>query len=383
MSESDEFVIVEAESGMCLDIYESKADYGVRVQLYAHVHRGPNQTFYWKRRKIVSRVDGRNFCLGFDPNSKNVILSGQNDPGTDWKYQDGKIVALIHENDVENDDELLMRAEGIRIFVNSSKNGATKWNLLPVTNEHGAKPATSCHLRFGPVKQLDSSEWVLECTVNVESSARSTYFCVVGWGPAGYSGIQEWGDGGKGAIFSMWNDDEGNKVELIGTPDPEVQVSGFGGEGTGLKSMRTFDWQLREDVRFRVTGYRVGQKSGGYETWRCKCEVEHKRGTFQMATFQRTSKQRPLNLNGFYSFVEDYDRSSGAAGHEITRKAAFANPRLNGIPLTEAKFTKVEWDADSFGKKKAFAGILPQNGYFLSTGGKSIQVTSENDTVLK
>ena len=84
-------------------------------------------------------------------------------------------------------------------------------------------------------------------------SCSSTYFCVVGWGPAGYSGIQEVGEDRRVAIFSMWNTGCGDhRVELLRAGEGTV-VDNFGGEGTGLKTMKDLDWQLGEKTTFVVS----------------------------------------------------------------------------------------------------------------------------------
>ncbi len=79
-------------------------------------------------------------------------------------------------------------------------NGRQKWRMIS-EREHlmeslRCRPATSCHLRYGAggpyMKVADLSDrFELECTTTVEESADCTYFCVVGWGPGGYSGIQQ------------------------------------------------------------------------------------------------------------------------------------------------------------------------------------------------
>ena len=43
----------------------------------------------------------------------------------------------------------------------------------------------------------------------MKESRDCTYFCVVGWGPGGYSGIQQINSERRVAIFSMWNDKGG------------------------------------------------------------------------------------------------------------------------------------------------------------------------------
>ena len=122
------------------------------------------------------------------------------------------------------------------------------------------KPATSCHLRYGPnlpdySPEADQS-WKLEATVQVERSADHTYFMVVGFYPGGYCGIQQKENNERVAIFSLWN--KGSySVESVGA-GPGVQVSEFGGEGTGIKTMRDCDWREETSVTFSVEAYIEG-----------------------------------------------------------------------------------------------------------------------------
>ena len=60
--------------------------------------------------------------------------------------------------------------------------------------------------------------WTLQCTVNVQDTADATYFCVVGWGPGGYSGLKQIDSNNRLAIFSMWDDDETDAVVRIKWP---------------------------------------------------------------------------------------------------------------------------------------------------------------------
>ena len=55
------------------------------------------------------------------------------------------------------------------------------------------------------------------------------------------------------AIFSMWNTTCGDhRVELLSAGEGVV-VDNFGGEGTGLKTMKDVDWQLGERITFIVS----------------------------------------------------------------------------------------------------------------------------------
>ena len=87
----------------------------------------------------------------------------------------------------------------------------------------------------------------------MQDTADCTYFCVVGWGPGGYSGIQQVDQNTRVAIFSMW--DQGTKMVECLESGRCVRVSGFGGEGTGKKAMRSLDWRLGETVTFKVSAY--------------------------------------------------------------------------------------------------------------------------------
>jgi len=218
-----------------------------------------------------------------------------------------------------------------------------------------------------------TKQWRLTNTVNVDLSTSSTYFCVVGFTPGGYAGIQEISPGNKVAIFSFWNDGS-DSVSLI-EQGAGVTVSTFGGEGTGLKSMKDFDWEVETDVTFTVVGRNVGPapSGSGKNIWRVACFYMYKNsGTWNfMAEYERTGAD-PVGTGGFYSFVEDWDRSNGAEGNLIQRRATFKNPMINDYDITDVSFTKVTTGDDEFAQWKAFSE-QPRNGHVpISTGGHMI-----------
>merc|ERR1712150_266306 len=126
---------------------------------------------------------------------------------------------------------------------------------------------------------------------------------------------------------------------------------------------------------------------GEEEVWRCSCWFRlGAEGEKQlMATFDRRSYERPLSTGGFYSFVEDWDRSRGACGHSARRMAEFSNATVNGRALNEARFTKVESGADAFGASKALGFCTGEgNSFVLSTGGDDVpleECVSHNSTL--
>ena len=100
--------------------------------------------------------------------------------------------------------------------------------------------------------------------------------------------------------------------------NPEAEVSKFGGEGTGIKTMMDLPWKEGDLITFKVDGQR-------YENdWRCSCKISSNGTNHFMSMVKRNVDGGPLlNETGFYSFVEDWDRSKGAKGYKSLRKAFF------------------------------------------------------------
>jgi len=208
--------------------------------------------------------------------------------------------------------------------------------------------------------------------VVVNQSCPASYFCIVGWGPGGYSGIQEVAPGKRVAIFSMWNQGSTSVTEV--SHGAGVRVTTFGGEGTGLKSMADFSWEEGQEVTFSVEGERDQNRKKEEDAWLVSCSYLYKGERKEMATYRR-SGPRPLSRTGFYSFVEDWERGPGAEGHKVCRKAEFLAQKVTidkGSPqaLSKARFTKVEHGRDKFACGKCFGGRREKGGgFFLSSGG--------------
>ena len=249
--------------------------------------------------------------------------------------------------------------------------------------------------------------WTLSCTVRVKSVTDCTYFCVVGWAPGGYSGIQQIDDSRRVAIFSMWHDDQekDSNVECISSGDG-VKVEPFGGEGTGMKSMKDVWWNVGEEVTFIINGiYEEPSGDSIQGAWTCSCwyrrSSEDNDQLHFMSTYRRQGDSSPLCDSGFYSFVEDWNRSSDAEGYLIRRCAVFTTPELEyggncqilkgnnchnecpsskkcikTIRLSKPSFTKVTTGCDAFAKHTANAKINNEKcKFYLETGG-SPQYTS-------
>ena len=114
-----------------------------------------------------------------------------------------------------------------------------------------------------------------------------------------------------------------------------------------------------------------------------------------MATYRRQGDLCPLSDSGFYSFVEDWDRSANSDDYSKRRCAAFTSPEieyggnckillgetlgeehcdksqcLQKVKLINPSFTKVETGCDAFAKDTANAKMKNDEGKFtLETGG--------------
>ncbi|CAD7959247.1 unnamed protein product [Amoebophrya sp. A120] len=379
------------------------------------------------------------------------------------------------------------------------------------------RPAASCHLHyaFGPMPELLSGganttdvavevgageqdeeskagnststapvvldtkpknlEMALLQSVTVEHSARCTYFCVVQFPPAGYCGIQERENGEKIAIFSVWDQREGD-VAVVNA-GPSVYSEPFGGEGTGQKLWRHFGWQIGEVVTFCV---RVMTEEDDLSMWRFSCDVLTVVVERDMASIEATQREtepspsanatsrlvdeagnavpedqlakealddferstasgetsgrnkdpggnktkykiHPMGtlrvkctaaaVNGFSSFVEDYDRVPNASGLFCSRKAHFGGepkwwvrtkksvagaegagidavtgPFFQQRKLKKVSFTKCSQAAEAEGATTRCCGVA--NGglsYCLETGGSEAfsQVTETEKTLFQ
>ena len=216
-----------------------------------------------------------------------------------------------------------------------------------------------------------AAEWIYG-EVKVSSSVPGSYFSVLGF-TCGYFGIQELYDGSKVAIFSIWDPGDpfnfGAKADSVEEhlrtknlyAGPGVDVSRFGGEGTGGKSMMPFDWKVGDTCRFAVHARRDGDHRAAYTgyLWRDGA-------WFKMATFSTLQSKGDPAMKGIYSFVEDFRRT--AESRQQVRQASFLNFFLKPAggewqAIADSRFT-----ADNNPVLTIDAEVV-ENGVMLTTGG--------------
>jgi len=244
-------------------------------------------------------------------------------------------------------------------------------------------PATSIHVNWNlPRGSLSyANEWELGVNVKVLNSADNTYFCTVGFGPGGYSGIQQTPDrskarSGKLAIFSLWNyGSDGVNTEFVNQRDGVVE-SAFGGEGTGRKSWVNYPWQVGVKTGLKIKGKLVDRSTSLWQVDGYVKRLDNPNEWIHMASFTRASHQDILSPWGFYSFVEDWDRFGCAQGFRYKREAEFTEPYaiVDGkeVTLSRPSFRSVGDGIDRFANGLVVQEVLGSKGpgsVRMSTGG--------------
>lgn len=234
---------------------------------------------------------------------------------------------------------------------------------------HTTMPTAACSIHFR--WPASSATWFYN-EATVRRSTHGSYFVVCGW-DTGYFGIQELGDGKKIAIFSVWDPTKGDnpqtvpleqRVEVLHQGD-EVEVSRFGGEGTGGKSIMPFDWKIGETVRCVVQATVEGEKTA-YAGWLWMPATKDWK---HLITCRVTTGGKPMS--GLYSFVEDFRRDTKSVEEE--RRCEFGNGWVkpvegNARPITRGTFTASR--ATNEAQDIINAGQVT-GGLFLANGGNA------------
>jgi Domain of unknown function (DUF3472)/Domain of unknown function (DUF5077) len=250
---------------------------------------------------------------------------------------------------------------------------------LAAASLQGAEPTAACSIHFG--WPAPASMWFYN-EATVRESTPGSYFMVCGWN-TGYFGIQELGDGRKVAIFSVWDPAKGDNPENVPLEQrvevlhegKGVEVSRFGGEGTGGKSMTRFNWKMGEKVRCIVQAKVEGEKTA-YAGWLyqpAQREWKH------LVTFR--VKTGGKQLSGLYSFVEDFRRDTKSVKEE--RRCEFGNGWVRTVDgglqaITEGRFTCSR--AKNEAQDLINAGQA-ESALFLANGGKVKRVAEVGSTL--
>ncbi len=206
-----------------------------------------------------------------------------------------------------------------------------------------------------------------------------SYLCILGF-DGGYAGVQELVDGRHIAIFSVW--EPSNSFDFKAHPDavheekrtkvlyggPSVEVSRFGGEGTGGRSMTLWPWKLGQPIPIAVSCAPDGPFRTAYTCWLWD---EAKSDWFRMATFSTLVGGDKATLRDPYSFLEDFHRN-------VKSKAGVRTARFSRLWAWDGQ----KWGASTQARFTADANILTTidagpsaDGFWLATGGDTRNVT--------
>ena len=241
-------------------------------------------------------------------------------------------------------------------------------------SELAKRQARSVHLIYSPGERNLSS---IKGTVTVTETQTNSYFCLYGW-DCGYCGIQDKGKQGKVLIFSVW--DPVDPSDLTARPEnvkeelrakvlyanPNADVARFGGEGSGARTMTPVDWQIGQPVTIRVDAEMDGTNRTAYTC----CYKDLKTGKWTKVATLSTLRYpgRAKDLDGIYSFIEDFARNYKSA--KLSRRAEFSHLAYRKLPDTEwHPITKAMFSADATPSLTIDAGRTETGAFFLQTGG--------------
>jgi hypothetical protein len=245
------------------------------------------------------------------------------------------------------------------------------FTLLSSAMADPPRAARSVHLRY---PAPEATAFYLEVTV--KKSVPGSYFMACGFSH-GYFGIQEQADGKKVVIFSVWDPTTGNVAEAVPLEQRveipfkagDVVAKRFGGEGTGGQSFYNFNWMPGKAYRFMLRSTVTGPKTAYAAYFRAPDAKKWK----HLVTFRTAAGGD--NLNGLYSFIEDFRRDTKSA--QAARRAIFGNGWVltkdgKRLPLTRAVFSasSASWEA----RDSIDAGI-EAGRFYLQTGANTKTTT--------
>lgn len=242
--------------------------------------------------------------------------------------------------------------------------------------EQAARQARSVHLAY---QNWGTGAKIFLVQATIDDFARGSYCCLLGFA-GGYMGVQELHNGKHVAIFSVW--EPGNPFDFGAKPEDvdlskrtqpiyagkTVEVSRFGGEGTGGKSMIVLPWEIGKPITMAVSASAGGAYRTHYTGWIWN---ESEQSWFRMATFSSLVGEGKPAVRDPYSFLEDFRRD--VASRDEVRAARFSPLWVYSdgkwSVSDEARFT-----ADTNALETVDAGPAA-DGFWLATGGKTVNRT--------
>lgn len=235
--------------------------------------------------------------------------------------------------------------------------------------------------------QLSGNADVRIREVRMPSAGHSigTYWCTMGYWTTGsthgYGGLQWTPDnsvGPKNYIYSQWNDYSTNAYN-----DPATQVTTFGGEGTGVKSINNDPLNQWETDYWHTTADRVWDE--GNNTHFAYIVKNGKTGVWRHIMTWSTP-ETSLRFTGSYCFIEDW-RGDGEYRESQLRKGwnRLASSQ-NWTPLTTYKYKINSGDIQpggrSYNKRTNWCGGKKTDAtgefFYMGAGGSTACTNNDN-----
>ncbi|ORX53084.1 hypothetical protein DM01DRAFT_1336275 [Hesseltinella vesiculosa] len=193
-------------------------------------------------------------------------------------------------------------------------------------------------------------EMTSSITVPRGSDPEHTYWMANGWS-YGYMGMQHNTGTERRVLFSVWDNGNGSRVDVLKTGSG-VHSGNFGGEGTGKQAYLDAQWVAGEPVHFRTT-MQVNKNSDysiitGYYR---KASDRQWNLVAQMRAYKRTTY-----LTGLYSFLENFgsDRSAIREGLYGNNTLKFLNGTTTNSKIVQ--FTNTTPDSKDVWDQRMLSG---------------------------
>jgi hypothetical protein len=261
---------------------------------------------------------------------------------------------------------------------------AASTDVLYVNNAdyyYWGRRGPSCHLSYTYPTTQNIAYFYSEITVPVGQDPIGSYYMANGFGE-GYFGIQVNSATERRVLFSVWSpydtnnpNDLANEYKVLeNRRGSGVTVQPFGNEGTGIQSIKVFNWKAGNSYKFLLKAQPDGSGKTDYTAWFYAPET----GSWQLIA----SLKRPFTnkyLSNFHSFIENFDPSKG----DLTRQAHYKNQWIRTSGGTWQKITSAKFTVDATytaNQRTDAAGGTNTSGYFLKNCGFFNDIVAPNST---
>ena len=235
--------------------------------------------------------------------------------------------------------------------------------------------APSCWLRYQDYFQGDI---IINKIKVVSPSPTYTYYCSLQWNAGaeggGYCGMQEH-PSGRNFIFSIWDPISSSDSITATYTHSGTNVSPFGGEGTGLRSLN-FDigWQAEQWYSFVTRAWTSGS-STRFGFW---IYSHSDKEWYHLVTMDYPVSGIRFN-SSTGSFIEDW-QGNGDQTREVHHQAGWKRKTsdLSWNAFTSCSFSRISPDTGAENYIDNYNGGTNSDYYFMQSGGTVSPTTNES-----